>query len=218
MFLSNYPERDGKKVWLEPHELDQFINEAEDTEQKICFQLMGYSGLRSAETLAVTPNDVVETGAGPRVYVHEGKGGKDRETIASDELVSLTRAYTDVGDRDPDTPMIATEYTRTVRKWTTRAAGRLAERTGDDRWFHLSPHDLRGSWATLMVHDYDVNPLLVMDWGGWESLETFMEVYRGIYSASAQRRELERVPWIAADVDETRDIRTEPRPIGKNRV
>lgn len=105
MFLSPYPEKEaGQKVWLEQHELDRWIEQAEGTEQRIAFQLMGYSGLRSAEVLDVTAEYIVETNAGPRVRVWDGKGGKDRETIASDDLVSLADAIVDVGGRLRDAP------------------------------------------------------------------------------------------------------------------
>lgn len=218
MFLDSYPERDGMKVWLEQDELDRFIDEAENTEQRIAFQLLGYSGLRSAETLQVTPNDVVHTSAGPRVRVWNGKGGKDRETIASDDLASVTSFYTDVGNRDPDTPMVSTEHPRTLRKWVKRAGGRLADREGEEGWTFLSPHDLRGTWATLMVHDYEVSPMLVMDWGGWEHLETFLEHYRGIYSVPVQRRELTDVPWIDAHSPETSSETEQPNELGRIRA
>lgn len=205
MYLEPYPNRareDGMKVWLEQPELDRFIDTAKNTEQRIAFNLLGYSGLRSAETLAVTPRDVVLTGAGPRVRVVDGKGGKDRETIASDELVTLAETIADVGGRDPDDALIETDNTRTLRRWVSIAAERLQDETDDEGWQWLSPHDLRGTWATLMAHDYDVDVALVCDWGGWEKIETFRSHYRGTYSTTVQQRELERVPWIdAGDAD-----------------
>lgn len=69
VFLEPYPKQDdGMNVWLEEHELPQFINEAEDTEQRIAFLLAAHSGLRSMEILQVS-SDVVRTSAGPRVRV-----------------------------------------------------------------------------------------------------------------------------------------------------
>lgn len=125
---------------------------------------MGHSGLRRSEVLEVTPQDIVRTSAGPRVRIWGSKGDKDRETIASDELLTLAETITDISDRSPSDPMIETDYPRTVGRWVKRAAACMHEQTGDRGWEYLSPHDLRGTWATLMRHEYSVDVMLVMDW------------------------------------------------------
>jgi integrase len=82
----------------------------------------------------------------------------------------------------------------------------LAEE-GDEMWQHVTPHDLRRTWATLLSADVD-DPLLIMDWGGWEDMDTFLEHYRGSYSPAVQRRELTKVEWL--DVDDRVTEEREP--------
>jgi integrase len=56
-------------------------------------------------------------------------------------------------------------------------------------------HDLRRTWATRL-NSAEVEATLVMDWGGWEDIETFLEHYRGTHAPEAQRREREKVDWL----------------------
>jgi hypothetical protein len=53
---------------------------------------------------------------------------------------------------------------RTVRDWVTTTGDHRLEETGDDGWSHLSAHDRRRTWGTLLVGD-EVEPKLVMEWG-----------------------------------------------------
>lgn len=50
----------------------------------------------------------------------------------------------------------------------------------------------------LISADID-DKLLIMDWGGWKDLETFLENYRGSYSPTVQRAELQKVDWLDAE-------------------
>ncbi|WP_343218003.1 tyrosine-type recombinase/integrase [Haloplanus salinarum] len=65
----------------------------------------------------------------------------------------------------------------------------------DDGWTYFGPHDLRRTWGTLLV-EREVEPGLVMEWGGWEDWETFREHYLGAYSLDAQGRGREKVGWL----------------------
>lgn len=209
MNLVDYDKQDGMKVWLDRSEVELLINEAPDTEQKLAFLLGARSGLREKEITEVTPADVVETSAGPRVRVWHSKGDKSRETPAPPELVHRVDAYADATDGEPDTPLVD-RTTRTIERWVSRAGDRLADRTGDDGWTYLTPHDLRRTWATLLAAD-DVDPLLVCDWGGWDDLEVFLEHYRGSYSPEVQRRELQKVEWLGYTPD-TISLEEAPAP------
>jgi len=65
----------------------------------------------------------------------------------------------------------------------------------DPGWDDLTPHDLRRTWAT-QLHSQDVDPLIVMEWGGWNDLETFLDHYKGTSTPEAQRRERNKVGWL----------------------
>jgi integrase len=82
------------------------------------------------------------------------------------------------------------ESTRTLRRWAEYAVAEVDD--DDPGWQHLSPHDLRRTWATALA-SADVDPSLVCDWGGWDDLETFLDHYRGTFSPEAQQREREKV-------------------------
>jgi integrase len=104
------------------------------------------------------------------------------------------RALADVRDDTADTPLVD-RSPRTIRRWVTTAGERLYADTGDDGWTYLGPHDLRRTWGTLLV-EREVEPGLVMEWGGWEDWDTFREHYLGAYSLDAQQRGMEKVDWL----------------------
>jgi integrase len=95
---------------------------------------------------------------------------------------------------DRDEPLLTVE-TRTLRNWISRVGDELAAREGDKGWQYLSMHDLRRTWATNLGAQ-EVDPLIVLDWGGWSDLETFLDHYRGTYSPEAQAREREKIEWL----------------------
>lgn len=194
MQLKDYAEREGKRVWLTTDEVDLLLQQTDDTRQKIALGLGVRSGLRRAEIVAVTPQDIVETPGGLRVRVWNGKGDKYRETPVSLNLHSTIEAYADVRSESDETPLVDVQ-TRTVERWVKNAARACEAETDDGGWSHLTPHDLRRTWGTLLVES-EVEPGMVMEWGGWEDWETFREHYLGAYSAEMQRQQLEKVDWL----------------------
>ena len=194
MKLKDYDNRDGKKVWLSADEVDGLLSAADSTEQKLALAFGARCGLRASEATAVTPNDVVKTPAGPRVRVWDGKGEKYRETPLPSDLSETIRIYAEMRDASPDTPLVD-KSTRTIERWVSRAAERRQAETGDIGWQYLGPHDLRRSWGTVLVQA-DVEPGLIMEWGGWDNWRTFREHYLGAYSVDAERRQLEKVEWL----------------------
>ena len=204
MCLQEYDDKDGRKVWLEGDEVDLLLDTVPRGERYIAMLLGVRCGLRVSEIIDVRPKDVVLTSAGPRVRVHDGKGGKYRETPAPPVLYQQADASMSLGDKDESDTLIGSDSTRTVRQWVYDLGAELAELTGDDGWRHIGPHDLRRTWAT-QLSGYDINPLLVCEWGGWDDLSTFLDHYHGIYSPDVQRRELQKVPWMDVDTTVTDD-------------
>lgn len=195
MNLKQHKKRDDMKVWLSQDEVELLLEVADSTQQRIAFALGARCGLRSHEILQVAPNDIVETDAGIRLRVWEGKGDKFRETPVPRDLATTIRTVDDVRPESSDQSLVDRESTRSLRRWVEKARGELATETSDEGWHHLSFHDLRRTWATSLA-SADVDPLLVCDWGGWNDLDTFLEHYRGTYSPEAQRRECEKVEWL----------------------
>jgi hypothetical protein len=54
-----------------------------------------------------------------------------------------------------------------VRRWVKEAAKTIAERSGGDRWTHVSSHDLRRSWATYHLVEQQADARTMMAIGGW---------------------------------------------------
>ncbi|MFP9193398.1 hypothetical protein ACLI4Q_17395 [Natrialbaceae archaeon A-CW1-1] len=79
--------------------------------------------------------------------------------------------------------------------WLSQTTGELHQATGDDGWLYLGMHDLRRTWATSLASN-DVDPLLVIDWGGWNELGRFLEHYRGTHSPEDQQRARGKVTWL----------------------
>jgi len=129
------------------------------------------------------------------VRVWDGKGSKYRETPAPANLATTIETIDDFRDDPSDEPVLSVDSTRSLRRWVQGSREELAEETGDEGWHYLSTHDLRRTWATALAND-EVDPLLVLDWGGWDDLETFLDHYKGMYSPAAQRRAREKVKWL----------------------
>ena len=195
MNLREHDTSDGMKVWLSDDDVDALIDAASDTEQEIAFSLAARCGLRSHEVLDVAPSHVVDTDAGTMLTVPSGKGDKYRETPIPDGLAKQLRTVDDMRDADSDDPIISVTTTQSLRNWMSNTRQQLADDTDDDRWLHVSFHDLRRTWATSLA-SRDVDALIVCDWGGWSDLDTFLEHYRGVYSPEAQARERAKVDWL----------------------
>lgn len=195
MNLREHDHADGMAVWLSTEDSDRLIDAADTKEQEIAFSLGVRCGLRSHEILQVRPSDIVDTDAGTMLVIEHGKGDKYRETPIPSDLATMIQTAAEYGDSDADAPIISVTSTRSLRRWVKRAADQLADETDDTRWRHLSTHDLRRTWATALA-DADVDPLLALDWGGWNDLETFLDHYKGAYSPEAQRRNRDKVAWL----------------------
>jgi len=195
MRLKAYDDKDGRKVWLGRDEVTMLLNKITDTEKKIGIGLAVRCGLRANELVNVTPVDVTEDDiVGPRVRVREGKGDTYREVPMPLELKTTASTYSDVRSDPVDTPLVD-KSTRTIERWVNHLADECRAETGDSGWQFLGPHDLRRTWGTLLVEE-DVEPGMIMEWGGWSDWDTFREHYLGAYSPDMERRQAEKVDWL----------------------
>ena len=194
MNVVDHDDRDGKKVWLSENEVQQLLDTPNSMERTIAFELAVRCGLRSAEVLKVTANDVLETDAGDMLKVPEGKGDKYRETPLPSTLKRQLQTVDEMAEDDGKT-IISVGTTQSLRNWIKDARETLADETDDDRWNEVSMHDLRRTWATGLASS-EVDPLIVCQWGGWSDLETFLDHYNGKYKPEAQKRERGKVDWL----------------------
>jgi integrase len=205
MRVKPYPDRDdGMRVWLHPDEVDALLEEVstgdDSIRRQIAVLLASRVGLRRSEVVGIRPSDLVKTRAGPalRVRASVAKNDRRRTPPIPDQLRDYIRAFAD-GRVDDDEPVVG-RTGRTVYNWVTDAAADLGESTGNRDWELVDVHDLRRTWATALLED-GVNPVVVMDWGGWQSWSTFRDHYLGEFSPRALERERGKVPYLGGDVD-----------------
>jgi len=195
MNLENYDDQDGMKAWLSEQEVQQLLDQFDDTEKRIAVSLAVRCGLRSAEVLDIAPEHVADTDAGTMLRVWESaKTGEYRETPIPPNLATTIRTVGDVREQPADAPLVDAT-TRTLRRWMDRATSDLLDETDDDGWQFVGMHDLRRTWATSL-RSADVDAMVVCDWGGWDDLQTFLDHYRGTHTPEAQLREREKVGWL----------------------
>jgi len=195
MNLEEYENDDGMKVWLSESEVEDLLDQFDDTEKRIAVGLAARCGLRSEEVLNVTPDHVADTDAGTMLRVwSSAKTDHYRETPVPPNLATTIRTVGDVRDAPTDQPVVGVS-TRTLRRWMARATDDLLDETGEPGWQYVGFHDLRRTWATSL-RSADVDAMVVCDWGGWDDLDTFLDHYRGTHSPEAQLREREKVEWL----------------------
>lgn len=191
MRLDDFPEQDGKRVWLAQDELGLLIEQAKTPEQEVAFTLAGRAGLRREEIVSVTPNDFNQAPHGfLRVWGDYAKRDRYRETPIPDDLQSVVRTI--AFDREPDQPVVSVEG-NTVYRWVKRAAETCWAETNDPGWQFLTPHDLRRTWGGHLLWDCGVLPAVVMSWGGWDDWSTFKDHYLGEMSPAAAERERSKI-------------------------
>jgi integrase len=191
--LERFRDDDGRRVRLTESERDRLLSVyGNDAEKQIALSLMARCGCRSHEAASVRPMDVIEGDETGRWFLRipEGKGTKERQTPMPLDLAGMIRGR----DGAPGQPVVEVT-TRTLRRWVERAAQKRAAEEGDDRWLHLSTHDLRRTWGHLTL-EAGVQPSVLMQWGGWEDYQTFKNHYLGKHSEETQAREAEKVAWL----------------------
>jgi len=192
MNLEEHDKRQDMQVWLSADEVTQLLDATEGTQETVAVGLGVRCGLRSHEILDVAPRDVHDTDAGTMLRVHHGKGDKYRETPIPSELATTIRTVGDIRG-DEKTAVVDVTTTRSLRRMLNRVVDRID--SDDPGWNELTFHDLRRTWCTQIAWK-DVDTRIVCAWGGWNSIDTFLEHYQGTSTPEAQLRERSKVEWL----------------------
>ncbi|MCF8020978.1 MAG: site-specific integrase [Vallitaleaceae bacterium] len=135
-------------VALSQQEIYTLITETKNLKHKAIFSVMYSGGLRVKETTSLKTDDIDSKQM--RIYVSDGKGGKDRYTILSNTALKDLREYcktyriTDsylFKGRDSETPL----SNRTVQS----VFKQIKEKEGLDK--RATVHSIRHSFATHML-------------------------------------------------------------------
>ena len=162
------------KCWLSPAELDRLerVAGAAGWEREIAIQLMGRCGLRADEVSYPRTTDLRWSQEGEIWLVEvRGKNTKGGDPTIRDAWVPEAVAddihkYTREREFSETDPWVDVS-TASVRRWVKEAAAEIAAETGNERWEHVSSHDLRRSWATYHLVERQVDVRTMMAIGGW---------------------------------------------------
>lgn len=124
-------------------EIDRFILATEDLEDLVAVRLMLFGGLRVSEAANVRVRDIsVDNRA---VFVHQGKGGKDRWAPLDTATIALALAYARAAQLKPDEPLFNYEV-RTLQRHVTDV---IAPKAGIT--WGMKCHTLRHTCATWQL-------------------------------------------------------------------
>lgn len=170
---------DRTKCWLSfPNEKDNLIATArsQDWERGIAMRLMAEVGCRASGVLSATPGGIKYNSDGEYWQIEirgkntKGGGKTTRDAYLSESVKQTLDIYADERDIADDEKFV-NKSESTVRRWVDEAAEAIAKETGNDRWHHVSSHDLRRSWASHYLVDKQVAVRVMMEIGGWSSYD-----------------------------------------------
>ena len=162
------------KCWLTPDELDRLERVAGEDgwQREITMQLMGRCGLRADEVSYPSSDDLRWSDDGAiwlfEVRGKNTKGGRPtvRDAWMPEDVADDLHKYTRERGLPGSDPWVDAS-TSSIRRWVKEATHQIANETDNDRWHHVSSHDLRRSWATYHLVERQVDVRTMMSLGGW---------------------------------------------------
>lgn len=191
MILNEYKNKDGFRIVLNDDERRKVLSKCNDKDVCNTWILASFCGLRRAEIGSLRYGDILRRDGGDYVVrIKNGKGDKYRETPIPDKYAYKLRAEQEA-DNKQDTDKIIDKSMRHI----SRRFGDVVDSLDDDRYKHVTLHDGRRTWANALL-DQGVQPLQVMEWGGWADWQTFRDHYLTEFTEKKQKEEIEKVDWI----------------------
>ena len=170
---------DKTKCWIDyPEEVLTLEDYARDRdwEQEIAIQLMARVGCRASGVLTAKPNGLRWNSDGEywelEVRGKNTKGGAKtvRDAYVPERVKENLDRYASERNISDDEPYVDASVS-TVRRWVRELTDEIANKTDNERWYEVSSHDLRRSWATHHLVEKDVAVRVMMEIGGWSSYE-----------------------------------------------
>jgi hypothetical protein len=168
-------------VRLNTHEYRAIRDCAPDRKARLAVRLCGEAGMNIVELTDLRLNRVTPVGYPDGLYwLHipelDGGGGRmrPRDALITESLVELFRRIAlDVGGGF-DKPVFDVTK-RTIQNWVKKSAEEAAHRVGPGELAHVSSADLKDYWVRYCVETLRINPMVVMELGGWRNPEVFVE-------------------------------------------
>lgn len=177
--------KDGTyRVWISKPEYENLKKEAIQDRNQIIIRLAGECGLRSSDIVQLKPNLIEDPSINvnhkwiiiPKGKDTTGKGGKYRRVFLPKTLDTDIYRYIRKNNIAPNNWLFPSPKkkgkhitTKTVQRTVKKIAKEMTEKTGNEDWKYLSPHDLRAHFANYTYHETDVKINAIMENGGWES-------------------------------------------------
>ena len=197
MSETNTKRQEEQSIWMSDRQADVLLTSAATQRDRVLCQAGLETGGRINELRNLQVRDFIdrEVDGELRYFVRLAKVGDAQKTDASKRESWVTRDLWQqvrflVRDQDLDEDdylfqsrnggMLSTRAARDVVKRTARAAYEHTARKdedgnwvdGDEDFLYVSSHDLRRYWANKMLNEYNVNPRIVMEMGGWSSFNS----------------------------------------------
>jgi site-specific recombinase XerD len=134
------------KIALTKEELKKLFEQKMKLSQRVALMLMAYCGLRMSEVFAIKKEDV---DFNERIIKVHGKGAKERIVIFNEEVGKVLKEFFESGGKFDFTPRALQCKIKT-----------LCKRAGIKDWEKITPHSLRGSFATIWSMEGGPEPLL----------------------------------------------------------
>ena len=167
--IGNVARRSNLPEYLEPPEVEAFIQAAPHGQARLIMLVQWRAGLRVSEAVGLEVEDLQLDGVRPTLRVRQGKGSKDRIVPVHDELAAAVRQVIDFGNVRRG-PLVNTSRS-TAWRWV-KAALDKAQELGTipaGRW--VGTHTLRHSAARhWLASGVPIN--VVSRWLGHASLQT----------------------------------------------
>jgi len=179
---------------LDADAYEALVTAAETYRAALVVRLGGEAGLRTGEITRVTPGHLREPegdsdfsllavpsdGPGPEPEPGDGgetgraprsRDGIDRETAVPASLAAELRRYAESADLGESEPFVDVSPRR-VQMIVSETAERAAARTDGLVGHDVTPRDLRRTFARRLLVDRGVDPHVVREAGGWETMAT----------------------------------------------
>lgn len=195
--------QEEQSVWMTDKQADKLITSAKTQRDRVLNQTGLECGGRINELRHIKVRDFIdrEVDGELRYFVKLATDSESQKTDASKreswvtrDLWQQVRFLVQDADLGPDDylfqsrtgGMLSDKGARDIVKRTAWEAYKTTAQkneedewvNGDDDFKHVSSHDLRRFWANRMLNEYDINPRIVMDMGGWSSFNSMKPYMR----------------------------------------
>lgn len=169
-----------KRVWLNQSERKQLEEYAKNDEQKLTISILNKTGIRVGSISNITYDSIkpIEDADGYIMSITNTKdtsgeydNGKGRSIYIPQSLERNIFKFIHENDIDYNQKII-NKSKRTVQRWVSNSAERMASDQKQKEYKYISPHDLRRSYITHLIHSEGLQLSIIKNQVGFEDIST----------------------------------------------